>query len=102
MIVGACGFGGTGSSAVKDLLKEFENIQVLDRAESMFAFKVDGLQDLEYHLVKNYSREISSDAAIKRFLDASKFANVPFVKKLYMNPKKYKEDTNKFVQSITL
>ena len=53
MIVGACGFGGTGSSAVKDLLKEFENIQVLDRAESMFAFKVDGLQDLEYHLVKN-------------------------------------------------
>ena len=101
MIVGACGFGGTGSSAVKDLLKEFENIQVLDRAESMFAFKVDGLQDLEYHLVKNYSREISSDAAIKRFLDASKFANVPFVKKLYMNPKKYKEDTNKFVQSIT-
>ena len=101
MIIGACGFGGTGSSAVKDLLKEFNDIQVLDRAESMFAFKVDGMQDLEYHLVKQYSRELSGDVAIKRFLDASRYADVPFVKKLYLDPTKYKNDTIKFINSIT-
>lgn len=100
VIVGACGYGGTGSSAVKDLLKEFDVTQTLDRAEGMFAFKVDGLQDLEYHLIKQYSREISGDVAIKRFLDASKYANTPFVKKLYLNPKKYKKDTEDFINAI--
>ena len=28
--IGACGFSGTGSSAVSDYLKEFENNVVLD------------------------------------------------------------------------
>ena len=101
MIVGSCGFGGTGSSAIKDLLKEFDNVQVLDRAESMFAFQVDGLQDLEHHVMKQYVRETSGEVAIKRFRDASQYANVPFVKKVYLNPKKYKEDTEKFLKSIT-
>lgn len=101
MIIGACGYGGTGSSAVKDLLKEFRNVQVLDRAESMFAFKVDGLQDLEYHLMKQYSRQMSGDMAIKRFRMQSRYANTPFVKKLYLNPKKYKKDTDEFLEAIT-
>jgi hypothetical protein len=101
MIIGACGYGGTGSSAIKDFLKEFEDVQVLDRAESMFAFKVDGLQDLEYHLVKQYSRQISGDIAIKRFRDASKYANTPFIKKLYLDPKRYKRDTDEFLNSLT-
>lgn len=100
MIIGACGYGATGSSAVKDLLKEFSNVQVLDRAESMFAFKVDGLQDLEFHLMKQYSREISGDIAIKRFRDQSRFANTPFVKKIYLDPQKYKKDTDIFLDSI--
>lgn len=101
MIIGACGYGGTGSSAIKDFLKEFDNVQVLDRAESMFAFKVDGLQDLEYHLIRNYSRQMSGDIAVKRFLDASRYADVPFVKKLYLDPKKYKQDTKEFISTIT-
>lgn len=101
MIVGACGFGGTGSSALKDFLKEFENVQVLDRAESMFAFKVDGLQDLEFHLCKQYSREITGDAAIKRFKEQSLYADTPFVKKVFLDSKRYKEDTKIFIESLT-
>ena len=54
-IIGACGCGGAGSSPIKNFLKEFDNTQVLDCAKSMFDFKVDGLQDLEYHLVKQYA-----------------------------------------------
>ena len=33
MIVGACGFGSTGSSVVTDYLKEFDGIQVKDDFE---------------------------------------------------------------------
>lgn len=101
MIIGACGYGGTGSSAVKDFLKEFENVQTLDRAEAMFAYKVDGLQDLEYHLIKQFSRSISSNAAIRRFIDASKYASTPKLKKIYLNSKQFKKDTIKFIDKIT-
>lgn len=101
MIIGACGYGGTGSSAIKDFLKEFDGIQVLDRAESMFSFQVDGLQDLEYHLIKQYSRQFSGDAALARFLYKAQYAKVPFVKKLYIDPQKYLKDTEEFVESLT-
>lgn len=101
MIVGVCGFGGTGSSAAKDFIKEFENVQTIDRAEAMFAFKVDGLQDLEYHLMKQYSRHMSGDAALNRFIRQSKYAKMPIVKKIYLNPKQYKKDTIEFVEKIT-
>lgn len=100
MIIGACGYGGTGSSAVKDYLKEFEGIQTLDRAECQYAFKVDGLQDLEFHLVKQYSRQMSGDLAIKRFRYAAKYARTPFVKKLYIDRNKYLKDTDDFLESI--
>ena len=33
MIIGACGFGSTGSSAVSDYLLEFEGTSVLDKIE---------------------------------------------------------------------
>lgn len=101
MIVGACGYGGTGSSAVKDYLKEFNTTQIIDRAECQFAFKVDGLQDLEYHLMKQYSRQMSGDYAIKRFLDASRFAKTPYVKKIYRDKNAYLKITKDFIDSIT-
>ena len=100
MIIGACGYGGTGSSAVKDFIKEFDNVQTLDRSECQYAFKVDGLQDLEYHVIKQYSRQMSGDIAIERFLDAARYAHTPIVKKIYKNKKKYLSDTEEFIQSI--
>lgn len=101
MIIGACGYGGTGSSAVKDLLKEYDGFMTLDRAEFQLAFKVDGLQDLEYHLVKQYSRHMSGDIAIKRFLESAMYAKTPIVKKIYVNNDKFLECTKKFIESIT-
>lgn len=67
MIIGVCGLGYTGSGAVLDFLKEFEENQVIDEVEFSLAYFPDGLEDLEYHLVKNPSRYFSSDVAIKRF-----------------------------------
>jgi hypothetical protein len=64
--IGVCGNYSTGSSAVSDLLHEFEDAQVLDPAEFTLAYYPDGLEDLEYHL-KNYHKYMSSAVAINRF-----------------------------------
>lgn len=81
MIIGSCGFGGTGSSVFTDLLREYDGIQVFDNFEFTLAYRVDGLQDLEFHLVKQYSKTSSGDYAIKRFLDMSKCYKTPFINK---------------------
>ena len=49
MIIGSCGYGATGSSVLTDLLREYDDIQVYDNFEFVIAYRVDGLQDLEYH-----------------------------------------------------
>lgn len=79
MSIGACGYGATGSGALFDFLKEFDEIQVKSEAEFKYTYQVDGLQDLEYHLMKQYSKNASGDMAIKRFLSSINYAYTPFV-----------------------
>ena len=67
MIIGACGFGSTGSSAVTDYLKEYDSFQVLDRIEFTWVSAADGLIDLEYHLFHPHNRTTDSIYAIERF-----------------------------------
>ena len=43
MIIGACGFGATGSSVVTDYLHEFDGIQVKDNFEFTYVSGVNGL-----------------------------------------------------------
>lgn len=100
MIIGSCGFGATGSSVITDLLREFEGLQVYDDFEFTFTYRVDGLEDLEYHLMKQFSKGNSSDAAIKRFLYASKYIYTPLLHKP-TNAKAFMEISNKFIDSIT-
>lgn len=70
MIVGICGYGNSGSSAVIDYLKEFDEIQVYDyvllHTEFQIIHEVDGINDLKYYLTKSCDR-IACNAAIKRF-----------------------------------
>ena len=67
MIVGACGFGSTGSSAVTDYLREFDNFQVIDCIEFSWVSAVDGLIDLDWHLNHPHNRTGDSIVAIERF-----------------------------------
>ena len=67
MIIGSCGYGATGSSVLTDLLREFDDVQVYDEFEFVLAYMVDGLEDLEYHLMKQYAKNCSGDYAIERF-----------------------------------
>lgn len=99
MFIGVCGYGATGSSAIVALLKEYEELNVCDKAEIQEAFRVDGLQDLEYHLIKQYSRHISGDAAIKRFKESIKYYKTPIVKKT-IPPKEYMRIANAYIDSL--
>jgi len=100
MVIGACGYGATGSSAVYDLIREFEGIQSLPfDSEFIYCYQVDGLQDLQYHLTERYSKGASGDAAIKRFIDVTNFEQTPFMKH-QVPPKKFKKITDEYIDSI--
>lgn len=81
MIIGACGYGATGSSILTDLLHEYEDVQVFDKFEFVLSYRVDGLEDLEYHLMKQYAKNGSGDYAIKRFLEQCRCYMTPFINK---------------------
>ncbi|MBR1765160.1 MAG: hypothetical protein IJ746_07165 [Ruminococcus sp.] len=70
MIVGACGFGSTGSSVISDYLSEYQNsnIQVLDDIEFTWVSETDGLIDLQYHLMNPHNRTDGSIMAIHRYI----------------------------------
>ena len=61
------GFGYSGSGAVIDLLKEFDQHYVFEK-EFRLIKDPDGIIDLENALVKNWG-ELRSDIAIRRFID---------------------------------
>ena len=67
MIVGVCGFGYSGSSALVDLLNESDIFEVRGDFEFSFTYKPDGLEDLE-RSITSPSRYFSSDSAIRRFI----------------------------------
>lgn len=99
MIIGACGYGATGSSVLTDLLREYDDVQVFDNFEFTCSYKVDGLEDLEYHLMKQYAKGESGDYAIKRFLDASHCFETPFINKP-CSGKKYYRLSEEFISKL--
>ena len=76
MIIGICGFGYTGSSALFSLLTEFSNISSYGTIKNDFEFNIsytpDGLEDLEYNLCLNPSKGVRCDIALYRFLNYAK------------------------------
>ena len=70
MIVGVCGFGYSGSSALVDLFNESDLFDVRGDFEFSFTYKPDGLEDLE-RSITSPSRYFSSDSAIRRYIQYS-------------------------------
>lgn len=81
MIIGACGYGATGSSVLSDLLSEYQDVQVYDSFEFVLPYIADGLEDLEYHLIKQYAKAESCDVAMRRFLRRCQWYKTPFIHK---------------------
>lgn len=66
-IITSTGYGGTGSSAITDLLKEFDSGISMGDAEFWFLQDYDGVSDLEYYLVDgNHRSKVSM--AISKFI----------------------------------
>lgn len=72
MIIGACGFGATGSSIVTDYLEEYGHIQIVGPTEFDWVGQPDGLIDLEYHLKHPHGRYSDSYKAIERYIQMCK------------------------------
>lgn len=100
MIVGTCGFGSTGSSAVCDYLIEFDLFQVLDRMEFTWVSGVDGLIDLDFHINHPHNRTSDSIIAINRYKNRVKGALRGYKKSGKVNPEELYESSEKFINSI--
>ena len=68
MIVGVCGYGFSGSGAIKDILSSYDQVIIPSESELSLIYKPDGIDDLKYALVDNPVRYYSSDSAIRRFI----------------------------------
>lgn len=67
MIIGVCGFSYTGSGAIVDLLREFENVEYIYDNEFLFPYYPDGLEDLQFHLTKSFTKYASGYVALERY-----------------------------------
>lgn len=67
MIIGVTGYGYTGSGAVIDYLKGYNQVEAKDNVEFQLLQAADGVLDLKYHLTKSRQR-INCNCAIKRFI----------------------------------
>ncbi|SHF04087.1 MULTISPECIES: sulfotransferase [Caloramator] len=95
-IITCASYGGTGSSAVSDLFKEFENVKSMGDFEFSIAHDVDGISDLQHYIVDDMHR-LKVDEAIYRF---KKLTNniAPNYERFFNN--KFKEITNEYINSL--
>lgn len=101
MIIGACSFGSTGSSAVTDYLCEYGNVQVLDKIEFTWVSGVDGLVDLEFHLNHPHNRTADSITAIDRYRQRAKRLLHVYEKDGGIDSKVFMSSVDEFLHSIT-
>lgn len=98
MIIGVCGYGYTGSGAVLDMLKEYDGLNIIENFELELIYKPDGIEALEYYLMKSPSRFFGSDTAIRRFL------NYADRMKLYYDPmnkgKEFMKITKQYIDEL--
>lgn len=82
LLIGVCGYSGTGSSAVTDLLKEYSENQVVDICEFILPYEPDGLLDVKYHLFEGSCKFSSSNTAIFRFRKAVQGGQFQHIRRL--------------------
>lgn len=65
-VITCASYGGTGSSVVTDLLKEFDNAKSFGSYEFTIAHEPNGISDLQHYIVDDFHR-IKVDEGIYRF-----------------------------------
>ena len=100
MIVSVSGYGFSGASGFVDLLKEYKEVQIVNR---QFEFQIikapDGLMDL-YHFLVERNDSLSSNVAIKRFVNMLKNNNYFSPNK--KNRKQFKKAAFEFINKLEI
>ena len=99
MIIGTCGYIGTGSSAVTDLLKEYSDIYAYGPYEFALAYCPDGLEDLDYQLNTHITKHLSSSVALERFRRVCYFRVVRHMK-TKEGRKKAEDAVERYIESL--
>ena len=101
-IITCASYYATGSSALTDLVSEYQTVHPNDDFEFRFVHDPDGISSLEYHLVKHPNREVSG-YALKRFIKYSKFNAGTWFNKKYEKffHGEYKKATDRYVAKLT-
>lgn len=91
-IITCISFHGTGSGAVDDFLKEFDNCPSGPRnIECRFLQDPDGVSDLEYNLVENPHR-LNSGYALRRYMKFARETSYGYIKIFGNKWLKYSQD----------
>lgn len=100
-IITCASYGGTGSSVITDLLKEFDNCNSLGEYEFRFLQDYDGVSTLECALLDNHHR-MNSDIAIRRFKKIVDYHSGNGIIKRYEGffHGKFKEISYKYINSL--
>lgn len=100
-IITCAGYYGTGSSAITDLLSEYNTCKSLGEYEFRFIQDPEGIADLEYNLVENHHRH-NSGHALKRYKNKVDFlAGNKIIKKyeLFFN-NRWKEFSYDYIEEL--
>ncbi len=100
MIIGACGFGSTGSSVVTDYLREYDGINVKDDLEFTYVSGLDGLIDLERAVMSPKNRTSDSIYAIKRFQEMVQQKKHAY-ERHGLSSETFVRSANEFIDAIT-
>lgn len=99
-IITCTGYGTTGSSAVTNIIEEFESVKSLSAEfECSFLHEPDGIRDLESALHEGH--RLKSDLAIKRFLRLADMLNKQRLFKKYFNGN-FARHSEDFIASICI
>ncbi|MDC9620350.1 sulfotransferase [Xenorhabdus sp. XENO-7] len=99
-IITCTGYGGTGSSVVSDLLKEFSNIYSFGEFEFRFLQDPHGVRDLDYGIVQNNNR-LTTSYHINNYIRYTEFlskSNIYPYERFFNN--KFKEITDEYIKNI--
>jgi len=101
-IISCASYYGTGSSAITDLVTEFENVYSLTEFEFRFLQDPDGISDLEFNLVENHNRH-NSGHALKRYKKVIDFNSGTRFARKYETffDNKWKSISYKYLENLT-
>lgn len=92
---------GTGSSAVTDLISEYDGVDNLTDYEFRFLHDPYGVRDLQYYLIDNPNRH-NSGFGLKKFIKYTKFleGNALFKRYRHFLGDAFATETKKYVDSL--